>query len=320
MTAAFPSTEWIWKDGSFIPWDEARIHVMSHVVHYGSSVFEGIRCYMTPEGPAVFRLEDHIRRLLASARVYRMLPEHTAETLVDACLELVARNGLDECYLRPLILRGVGAAGLNPYASPVETYLICWPWGAYLGSGALEAGVDVCVSSWHRPAPNTLPTLAKAGGHYMNAQLMKMEAVANGYAEAIALSPSGLVSEGSGQNLFLVRNGTLVTPRVDGSMLTGITRDCVIQLAREEGIPVRFENVVREALYTADELFFSGTAAEVTPIRSVDRIPVGEGTPGPVTLRLQSAILDLARGRRPDPHGWRTPVPSSSTPAGGGSK
>lgn len=324
MSAGFPATDWIWRDGEFIPWDDARIHVMSHVVHYGSSVFEGIRCYRTPQGPQVFRLADHLRRFDGSCRIYRMERRFDPDELGRACLELVRRNGLDACYIRPVALRGVGAAGLNPYASAVETYLICWPWGAYLGSEALEAGIDACVSSWHRPAPNTFPTLAKGGGHYLNAQLMKMEAMANGYAEAIALSPSGLVSEGSGENLFLVRDGELVTPRLDGSMLAGITRDCIVTLAEEEGIRVNGENVPREALYTADELFFTGTAAELTPIRSVDRIPIGDGRPGPITRRLQAAILGIARGERPDRHGWLTPVggvageaPSEPGPASG---
>lgn len=323
MSADLSSARFIWREGTLVPWADAQIHVMSHVVHYGSSIFEGIRCYSTPEGPAVFRLRDHLRRFLSSARIYRMELGWTLEELEAACLETIARNELDACYLRPLALRGVGAAGLNPFASPLQTYLICWPWGAYLGESALQDGVDACVSSWNRPAPNTFPTQAKAGGHYMNAQLMKMEAVKNGYAEAIALTPSGLVSEGSGQNLFLVRDGALITPRMDGSMLSGITRASLIRLAEDEGIPVHQETVPREALYTADELFFSGTAAEVTPVRSVDRIPVGGGRPGPITLRLQEAILGVARGTRPDPHGWRTLVPAweggEEPPAGNGS-
>jgi len=308
MTPGFPSTEWIWHQGEFIPWDRAQLHVMSHVVHYGSSVFEGIRCYRTPDGPAVFRLQDHLLRFVRSARIYRMDSGYTLEQLEEGCLELIRVNGLEECYLRPITLRGVGAAGLNPAASPIHTYLVCWPWGAYLGAGALEEGVDACVSTWHRPAPNTLPTQAKAGGHYMNAQLMKMEAVAGGFSEAIALGTGGLVSEGSGQNLFLVRDGALITPQIDGSMLSGITRDSVIKLAADEGIEVRSENVPREALYTADELFFTGTAAEVTPVRSVDRIEVGDGKPGPVTRAMQTAVLEVARGMRPDRHGWLTPV------------
>lgn len=307
MSSEFPETDWIWRDGELVPWDDARVHVMAHVVHYGTSIFEGVRCYRTDEGgPAFLRLEDHLRRFLDSARIYRMDLPYDLETLVEASRELVRVNGLDECYLRPVAYRGVGAAGLNPFGSPVETCLVCWPWGAYLGAGALEEGIDACVSTWSRPAPNTLPTLAKAGGHYMNAQLMKMEAVANGYAEAIALTPDGLVSEGSGQNLFVVKEGELVTPPLDGSMLAGITRDCILRLAEDEGIRVRQERIPREFLYTADELFFTGTAAEVTPIRSVDRIPVGDGKPGPVSFQLQRAILDVARGRREDRHGWLT--------------
>ncbi len=309
MSAEFPEKGgWIWRNGEFIPWMDARIHVMSHVVHYGSSVFEGIRCYRTSKGPAVLRLQDHLRRFTDSARIYRMDLGYSVDELAAVSLELVRKNGFDECYLRPLAIRGYGAAGLNPSMSPVDTYLICWPWGAYLGADALNKGVDVCVSSWQRPAPNTYPTLAKAGGHYLNAQLMKMEAVANGYAEAIALNTEGKVSEGSGQNLFLVRKGTLITPPVDGAMLPGITRDCIVTLARDLEIVTRLEDVPREALYIADELFFTGTAAEVSPIRSVDRIPVGEGEPGPVSRRLQKELLDLAHGERPDSYGWLTPV------------
>jgi len=308
MTATFPRTDWIWKDGEFIPWDDAKIHVMSHVVHYGSSIFEGIRSYATDRGPAILRLRDHMKRFQASARIYRMDLGYSVEQLEEGLLELVRRNGIDSCYLRPLSFRGVGAAGVDPRQSPVHTCLIGWAWGAYLGAEALDSGVEVCVSSWNRPAPNTNPTLAKAGGHYVNSQLMKMEAGINGYSEAIALSPYGLVSEGSGQNLFLVRNGCLVTPRLDGSMLSGITRDCILTLAQDEGIPVREEAVPREALYSVDELFFTGTAAEVTPIRSVDRIPVGEGRPGPITKLLQKAILDVAHGRSADRHGWLTYV------------
>jgi branched-chain amino acid aminotransferase len=318
MSATFPRTDWIWADGEFIPWDEARIHVMSHVVHYGSSIFEGIRSYRTDRGPAIFRLQDHLKRFGHSARIYRMELGWGTEELEAACLELVRRNEMEACYIRPLAFRGVGAAGVDPRASPVHVHLICWPWGAYLGAEALEQGVDACVASWSRPAPNTNPTLAKAGGHYVNGALLKMEAAVNGYAEAIGLTPYGMVSEGSGQNLFLVRDGKLITPRVDGSMLSGITRDCIMTLARDEGIPVLEEEIPREALYIVDELFFSGTAAEVTPIRSVDRIPVGDGRPGPVTLTLQKAILDVANGRRPDRHGWLTYVRPAEGGAAGG--
>jgi branched-chain amino acid aminotransferase len=301
--------EWIWKDGEFIRWQDAQVHVLSLAVQFGSSVFEGIRCYSTPEGPAVFRLPEHIRRLVDSCRIYRIDLPYTAAEIEDACTGTVARNALDSCYLRPMVLRGYGSAGMDGANSPIETYICGFPWGTYLGDGALEAGVDVCVSSWARPAPDTFPSLAKAAGHYNNAQLIKMDAIANGYVEAIALGPGGLVSEGSGQNLFLVRDGMLITPPLDGTSLAGITRASIIDIARDLDIPIREQMVQREALYTADELFFTGTAAEVTPIRSVDRITVGEGRRGPVTRRIQERFLAIARGELPDTHGWLTHVP-----------
>ncbi|HEX6938772.1 MAG TPA: branched-chain amino acid transaminase [Longimicrobiales bacterium] len=307
---------WIWKDGEFIAWDDAKIHVLSHSVQFGASLFEGIRCYATPRGPAIFRLDDHLRRLLDSCRIYRTELPFSRQELAQACVETVRRNGLDACYIRPMVVRGYGAAGMVPHASPVEVYIACWPWGTYLGDGALENGVDVCVSSWHRPAPDTHPVLAKAAGNYLNSMLAKLEALENGYVEAIALGPDGLVSEGSGQNLFAVRNGVLITPTIDGTMLTGITRDSILTLARDEGIPVREQPVPREMLYTADELFFTGTAAEVTPIRSVDRIPVGDGRVGPITRTLQRRFLDVAGGRAPDRHGWLTPVPAEVAAGG----
>ncbi|MGH7476106.1 MAG: branched-chain amino acid transaminase [Longimicrobiales bacterium] len=302
------AAEWIWRDGEMVPWHDATVHVLSLAVQFGSSVFEGIRCYRTPAGPAVFRLDAHLRRLFDSCRVYRMDVPHTAETLTAACTQLIARNGLEECYVRPMVLRGYGAAGLDPSSSPIETYVACWSWGTYLGAGALEEGVDVCVSSWLRAHPNTFPVAAKAAGHYNSAQLIKMEAITNGYAEGIAIGPSGVVSEGSGQNLFLVRDGMLITPVVDGTSLMGITRDSIITLASEMELTVREQPVPREWLYIADELFFTGTAAEITPIRSVDRIPVGAGRAGPVTLRLQQRFMDLAHGRAADAYGWLTPV------------
>jgi branched-chain amino acid aminotransferase len=307
----FPGSEWIWKDGTYVRWQDATVHVMSHVVHYGSSVFEGIRCYETPAGASVFRLQDHMQRLVDSARIYRMELGWDADALSEACVDLLARNGLNEGYIRPIALRGLGAPGVDPARSPVEVYMVCWPWGSYLGDGALEQGVDACVSSWNRPAPNTLPTMAKAGGHYANSQLIKMEALANGYAEGIALGPGGLVSEGSSQNLFLVSDGALLTPVPDGTMLAGITRDSILAIACDLGIPAREQTVPREMLYCADELFFSGTAAEVTPVRSVDRIPIGDGRPGPVTRTLQERLLAIARGKADDAHGWRTLVPRS---------
>ena len=301
-------TEWIWRDGEIIPWDDAQIHVMSHVVHYGSSVFEGVRFYNTPAGSAAFRLSDHMRRFLNSARIYRMDLGRSTDELADACREVVVRNGLQEGYIRPVALRGVGALGLHPGKSPVETYIVCWPWGQYLGTEALEQGVDVCVSSWSRPAPNTLPTLAKAGGNYVISQLMRLEAEANGYAEAIGLGPDGLVSEGSGQNLFLVNEGILYTPPLNGTLLLGITRDCVLKLAANLGIETREQSLPREMLYIADELFFTGTASEITPIRSVDRIEVGGGGVGAITQQLQKEYMGIATGERPDRFGWLEPI------------
>jgi branched-chain amino acid aminotransferase len=304
VSAAFPKTEWIWHNGEYLRWDDATLHVMSHVVHYGSSVFEGIRGYETPRGLAIFRLAEHLTRLRESASIYRMTIPHSSEELAEVCHELSQRNGLSSCYIRPLALRGVGAAGLNPGASPVETYVIAWGWGAYLGPEALELGVEVRVSSWYRPAANTFPAIAKAGGNYLNGQLMKMEAVADGYDEAIALSVDGTVSEGSGQNLFMVRDGLLLTPEVDGSFLRGITRDSVMRIAEDLGIEHRESTIPREALYTADELFFAGTASEVTPIRSVDRIEIGPGRRGPVTEAIQARFLGIACGEIEDERGW----------------
>ena len=308
-------TEWIWHNGGIIPWDDAQIHVMSHVVHYGSSVFEGIRFYDTPDGPAAFRLSDHMRRFLNSARIYRMDLERNVDELADACREVVNRNGLDSGYLRPVAIRGLGALGLHPGKSPVETYIVCWPWGQYLAAEALAQGVDVCVSSWSRPAPNTLPTLAKAGGNYVISQLMRMEAEVNGYAEAIGLGPDGLVSEGSGQNLFLVEGGILYTPPLNGTLLHGITRDSVLKLAADLDIPTREQSIPREMLYVADELFFTGTASEITPIRSVDRIEVGGGGMGPITRLLQKEYLGIATGERPDRYGWLEPIKRAANEA-----
>jgi len=308
MSGRITESDWIWKDGDFIPWNDARLHLLSTAVQFGTSVFEGIRAYRTPRGPAIFRLKEHIRRLQDSCRIYRLPLSHDAATLEAACVEAVRRNGLQDCYIRPMVLRGYGAAGLYAEASPVEAYVAAWPWGTYLGEGALEKGVDVCVSSWMRAHPNTFPVAAKAAGHYVSAQLIKMEAVANGYTEGIALGPGGLVSEGSGQNLFLVRDGVLITPFLDGTSLSGITRDAILALAGEMGIPTREQLVPRESLYTADELFFTGTASEVTPIRSVDRVEVGSGKAGPVTMRLQRAFMDVVTGASPDDRGWLTYV------------
>ena len=303
-------TEKIWHNGKFIAWDDARIHVLSHVVSYGSSVFEGVRCYETLTGPAIFRLKEHTRRLRDSAKVYRIDVPFTQEELADAQVELVRVNQLRSCYIRPIILRGYGTMGVLPFGNPTEVYLACWEWGKYLGDEALAQGVDVCVSSWTRIAPNTLPALAKAAGNYMNSQLIRMQAHLDGYAEAIALDEGGQVSEGSGENIFVVRDGKIHTPPLASSVLPGITRDSVATLARDLGIPVVETPIPREMLYIADEIFFTGTAAEVTPIRSVDKIQVGAGRRGPITERLQKAFFDIVSGRAEDRHGWLTPVPA----------
>lgn len=303
-------TEKIWHNGRFIAWNEAQIHVLSHVVSYGSSVFEGIRCYETQKGPAIFRLREHTRRLLDSAKIYRFPMEYTVDQLVEAQIELVRVNGLRSCYIRPIVLRGYGGVGVLPLNNPTEIYLACWEWGKYLGDEALGEGVDVCVSSWNRIAPNTLPALAKAGANYMNSQLIRMEAHHNGYAEGIALDSEGRISEGSGENIFVIRDGKILTPPLGSSALPGITRDAVMTLARDLGIPLVESVIPREMLYIADEVFFTGTAAEVTPIRSIDRIPVGCGRRGPITERLQAAFFELVEGRSPDKYGWLTPVPA----------
>jgi branched-chain amino acid aminotransferase len=302
-------TEKIWRNGRFIPWNDAQIHVLSHVTSYGSSVFEGLRCYATPGGPAVFRPREHMRRLLDSGKIYRMEIPYTLDQLVGAVLELIRVNKLDSCYVRPLVIRGYGSLGVLPIEdTPIDTYIACWEWGKYLGEEALEKGVDVCVSSWTRIAPNTLPALSKAGANYMNSQLIRMEAAVNGYSEGIALDASGYVSEGSGENIFVVRDGRILTPPLGASVLPGITRDTVMQLAHALGIPLVETLVPREMLYLADEVFFCGTAVEISPIRSVDRIKVGSGRRGPITERLQRAFFDLVEGRAPDRHGWLVSV------------
>ena len=301
----------IWHDGRFIDWNDAKIHVLSHVTSYGSSVFEGIRCYATPSGAAIFRVREHLRRLMDSAKIYRMEVQHTTDQLAGAMAELVRVNKLDSCYFRPLVMRGYGDVGVLPFANPVETYIACWEWGKYLGEEALAEGVDVCVSSWTRIAPNTLPALAKAGANYMNSQLIRMEAQLNGYAEGIALDAAGYVSEGSGENVFVVRDGKILTPPLGASVLPGITRDSVIQLAAALGISLTETLIPREMLYIADEVFFSGTAAEITPIRSVDRIVVGTGSRGPVTEKLQKAFFGIVQGDAADRFGWLTPITKS---------
>lgn len=299
-------TESIWHNGKFIAWDDAKIHVLSHVVSYGSSVFEGIRCYETTNGPAIFRLRDHMRRLVDSAKIYRMEIPYSADDLSDAAVALVQNSGLQSCYIRPIALRGYGTIGVLPGKNPTEVYLACWEWGKYLGEEALSQGVDVCISSWNRIAPNTLPALAKAGANYMNSQLIRMEADINGYSEGIALDANGFVSEGSGENIFVVRDGKIVTPPLGASVLPGITRDTVLKLAEHLDIPIVESIIPRELLYIADEVFFSGTAAEITPIRSVDRISVGAGRRGPITEMLQKEFFALVNGTGPDHYGWLT--------------
>jgi branched-chain amino acid aminotransferase len=302
------ATEKIWHNGRLIPWDDAKIHVLAHVVNYGSSVFEGIRCYDTRQGSAIFRAADHARRLLDSAKIYRMDLPYSLDQLTDAMLEVVRANKLRSCYIRPIVLRGYGDMGVLPKNNPIETYMACYEWGSYLGEDCLGRGVDVCVSSWTRIAPNTLPALAKAGANYMNSQLIRMEAEANGYAEGIALDDSGYVSEGSGENVFIVRNEKLITPPLGASVLPGITRETIVKLAEALGIPVIETIIPREMLYIADEVFFSGTAAEVTPIRSVDRIVVGDGRCGPITQRIQRRFFEIVKGQIPDEFGWLMPV------------
>jgi branched-chain amino acid aminotransferase len=304
-------TDKVWHNGKFINWDDATIHVMSHVVHYGSSVFEGIRCYAPPSGPAIFRATEHIQRLIDSARIYRTEIPFSRDEIIGAMLELVKRNGVWPCYVRPVVLRGYGDVGVNPLKLPIEVYICNYPWGKYLGADASE-GVDVCVSSWTRIAPNTLPTMAKAGANYMNSQLIKMEAIVNGFAEGIALDVNGCVSEGSGENLFVARNGVLQTAAIGSSVLPGITRDSVLQIARDLGIRIVEQQIPRESLYIADEVFFSGTAAEITPIRSVDRITVGKGKIGAITKAIQEEFYGIVHGQKPDRYQWLTPVPVGS--------
>jgi branched-chain amino acid aminotransferase len=304
------NTNRIWRDGTFVEWDDATIHVMSHVVHYGSSVFEGIRCYETPSGPAIFRLPEHMRRFADSCRIYRMPLEHTQETLAQACIDTVSENGLPHCYLRPVAVRTGQHMGVFPANAPLEVFIIPWQWGAYLGQAGLSEGVDVCVSSWRRAAPDTYPSLAKAGGNYLNSQLSLMEARINNYSEGIMLDSFGFVSEGSGENIFVVRDGKIFTSTIASAILGGITRDSVLTIARDLGIQVVEQVIPREMLYIADELFFTGTAVEITPIRSVDRIPIGTGKPGPVSLAIQKEYMGIAKGTIPDRHGWLTHVPS----------
>ena len=295
----------IWFNGEFVPYEDATIHVLSHVVHYGSSVFEGIRCYDTDAGSAIFRLDEHMQRLIDSAKIYRMDAGYSLDELNAAVVETVERSGLPECYIRPVTFRGMGPKGVNPLGNDVDTFIAVWEWGAYLGDEALEHGVDVEVANWNRMAPNTLPAMAKAGGNYLNASLVKMNAVKNGKTEGIMLSVDGHLAEGSGENLFVVHNGTIYTAPTSLSILPGITRDAVITLAEERGYTVEEKSIPREALYIADELFFTGTAAEVTPIRSVDNYTIGSGSCGPITRELQEAFFEIVHEGN-DPHDWLT--------------
>ncbi|MBO6574660.1 MAG: branched-chain amino acid transaminase [Rhodothermales bacterium] len=298
----------IWFNGEFVAFDEAKVHVLSHVLHYGSSVFEGVRCYHTEEkGPAVFRLREHTQRLIDSARIYRMEVPYSLDVLDNAQLDTIRRSGLEACYIRPLVFRGMGPMGVNPLNNPVETIIAVWEWGAYLGQEALEQGVSVEVANWQRMKPNTFPAMAKAGGNYLNASLVKMNAILNGYTEGIMLSHDGHVAEGSGENLFMVKNGRLYTAPTSLSILPGITRASIIRLAQDMGLVVETAQIPREALYIADELFFTGTAAEVTPIKSVDNYVIGSGARGPVTKAIQDAYFNVIH-RGIDPYGWLTPV------------
>ena len=301
-------TDKIWHNGKFIGWDEANIHVMSHVVNYGSGVFEGVRCYHTEQGPAIFRLREHMQRLLNSAHIYRMDPAFSLDDLCKAALDLVQVNRLDACYVRPIIFRGYSDMGVDPVGCPIEVYMACWEWGKYLGEESVRSGIDVCISSWNRPAPNTLPQMAKAVANYMNSQLIRMEAKANGYTEGIALDVNGYVSEGSGENVFMVSSGSIVTPPVANSALPGITRNSILTLCQELGIPVSEQMIPREALYIADEVFFSGTAAEITPVRSIDRIKIGTGSRGAITKRVQEEFFAITSGKKPDRHNWMSSV------------
>jgi branched-chain amino acid aminotransferase len=305
---ALTETESIWMNGRLVPWEKATVHVLSHVIHYGSCIFEGIRCYKTPRGSAVFRLRDHVGRLFDGCRIYRMEIPYGPDQIEAAIVETIRANHLEACYVRPLVYRGYKSLGVDPFPCPIDVAIAVWPWGAYLGKDAAEKGVDVMVSSWRRMAPDTLPAMAKASANYMNSQLVKMEALTNGYVEGIALDAYGYVSEGSGENVFVVQKGVLQTAPLTASVLPGITRASVLQIAADLGIPCVERSIPREMLYVADEAFFCGTAAEVTPIRSVDRITVGRGARGEITARLQAEFQGIVSGRAEDRHHWLQPL------------
>lgn len=305
----FNKVEYIWMNGQMVKWDEAKIHVLSHVVHYGSALFEGERCYKTDRGPACFRHAEHIDRLWNSCKIYRMEIPFSKEEISEAIFELIRVNRLEACYIRPIVYRGYDSLGVDPTPCPVEVTIAVWPWGKYLGPEALEKGVKVCVSTWNRNAPNTMPMMAKSGANYMSGQLIKTEALSRGCAEGIALDVHGYVSEGSGENIFIVQNEVLVTPPFSASVLPGITRRTIIKLAEDMGYKVIEENIPREALYLADEVFFTGSAAEVTPIAEIDGITIGPGRRGPVTEKLQTTFFDILEGRAEDKYNWLTYVP-----------
>jgi len=300
---AVKKVEKIWMNGKLVNWDDAKIHVLSHVIHYGSSWFEGIRCYETAKGAAIFRLDRHIRRLFDSTKIYRTEVPYTEAQIEEAILATIRANKMKSCYIRPIVYRGYGDVGVNPLNCPVDVTVAVWEWGSYLGPEALTQGIDVCVSTWNRPAPNTLPQMAKAGGNYILSQLMKVEAIKAGFMEGIALDVDGYVSEGSGENIFAVKDGVIYTPPLSSSLLPGVTRASIIQIAKEAGHQVKETNIPREMVYVADELFFTGTAAEVTPIRSVDKVKVADGKPGPITMQMQKSFFDIVH-KGNDAHGW----------------
>lgn len=308
--------EYIWKNGELIAWEDATVHVTAHALHYGSSVFEGVRAYSTPQGPSVFRLQPHTRRLLNSAKIARIEVSYDEDQLNNAILDTIRRNGHDACYIRPLIFRGANKLGVEGRQNPTETVIITMEWGRYLGPEAIEQGVDVQVSSWRRIAPDTFASMAKIGGQYVNSQFISMEAHDNGFNEGIALDYAGNISEGAGENLFVILDGVVYTPGIGSSILMGITRDTVLTLFKDLGVEVRHETLSRDMLYIADEIFFTGTAAEVTPVRSVDRIKVGAGKRGPITKAVQDEFFALTSGAKPDRHGWLTSV-HEAQPASG---
>ncbi|MBZ0303890.1 MAG: branched-chain amino acid transaminase [Anaerolineae bacterium] len=308
--------EWIWMDGNFVKWEDATVHVTTHALHYGSSVFEGIRAYSTPQGPAVFRMRDHTRRLAHSARMARIEMPFSEGDINHAMVELIARNGHESCYIRPLVFRGAGPLGLEGRKNPVNAMIMTMEWGAYLGQEALEQGVDVQISSWRRLAPDTGASLAKIGGQYVNSQFISMEAHDNGFNEGLALDVYGYVSEGAGENVFVMINDVVYTPGAASSILLGITRDCALTILRDKGYTIRTEPISRDMLYIADEIFFTGTAAEVTPVRSVDRMPIGAGGRGPITKVVQDEFFAITSGQKPDVYGWLTTVRQTEPTSG----